>query len=141
MLGTSIKCFMVEHFEKTFWRDTMTTILNLTQHMASKVQIEAGVVEPEDKAAVKALLTFPTLPNQEFLQVNADALALIASQSDCEAAMIGGAPYFMGPLESALREVGIRPLYAYSERRSTDHVQEDGSVRKVAVFVHLGFVG
>ena len=33
------------------------TTLNLTQHLASEPQIEAGVVEPEDKAAVKAKLT------------------------------------------------------------------------------------
>lgn len=117
------------------------TILNLTQHMASEVQIEAGVVEPRDKAAVKAALTFTSLPSEDLLVERASALAEIASQSGCESAMIGGAPFFMAPLESALHEVGIRPLYAFSQRKSVDQPQEDGSVRKVAVFVHLGFVG
>jgi hypothetical protein len=32
-------------------------------------------------------------------------------------------------------------VYAFSRRESTEAVQEDGSVRKVAVFRHLGFVG
>ncbi len=115
--------------------------LNLTQHLASEPQIQAGVVEPKDKAAVQALLTFTELPSQQTLLQRASALATLAKESDCQSAMIGGAPYFMGHLEQALRGVGVRPLYAYSERRSVDNVQEDGSVRKVAVFVHLGFVG
>jgi hypothetical protein len=55
-------------------------------------------------------------------------------------AMIGGAPYLMAPLESALRAHGITPVYAFSVRESVDQVQPDGSVRKVAVFRHAGFV-
>jgi hypothetical protein len=54
--------------------------------------------------------------------------------------MIGGAPYLMGALEKALRECGFTPVYAFSKRESIDQPQPDGSVRKVAVFRHLGFV-
>jgi hypothetical protein len=55
--------------------------------------------------------------------------------------MIGGAPYLMAPLEVALRAHGITPLYAFSVRESVEQTQPDGSVRKIAVFRHGGFVG
>lgn len=54
--------------------------------------------------------------------------------------MIGGAPYLMGPLAEALREHGLEPVFAFTERVSVDEPQADGSVRKVAVFRHSGWV-
>ena len=54
-------------------------------------------------------------------------------------AMIGGAPYLMGPLESALKAEGIIPMYAYSERVGEEFSKPDGSVEKRFVFKHLGF--
>ncbi len=119
----------------------MTTILNLTQHNASPAQVEAGIVEPADKAVVQALLTFDELPTQELLAERARALTTMVHESGHKAVMIGGAPFFMAPLELALREADIRPLYAFSVRRSVDVHQPDGSVRKQTVFDHLGFVG
>lgn len=54
--------------------------------------------------------------------------------------MIGGAPFFTASLEHALKEKGIQPVYAFSKRVSTEIQQKDGSVEKVNVFKHLGFV-
>lgn len=54
--------------------------------------------------------------------------------------MIGGAPYFMVPLEKMIISIGLQPLYAFSERRSKDILQEDGTVVKSTVFEHVGFV-
>ena len=54
--------------------------------------------------------------------------------------MIGGAPFFMSYLETALKSANIRPLYAFTARDSVDAEQADGSVKKVAVFKHIGFV-
>lgn len=54
--------------------------------------------------------------------------------------MIGGAPYLMGPLAAALREHGLEPVFAFTERISVDEQQPDGSVRKTAVFKHSGWV-
>jgi len=54
--------------------------------------------------------------------------------------MIGGAPYLMATLEKALREVGLNPIYAFSQRVSIDKENPDGSVTKTMVFKHLGFV-
>ena len=55
--------------------------------------------------------------------------------------MIGGAGYFMRPLEEALREKGIKPLYSFSERKSVEKTNPDGTVTKVNVFEHVGWVG
>lgn len=115
-------------------------ILNLTQHVATMEQAAAGVVEPADKAAIQALITFDDLPKPGQLCVAAAAVADIAAQASAEAAMIGGAPFFMAPLEHALRARGIKALYAFSKREAADVPQADGSIRKTQVFRHIGFM-
>lgn len=115
-------------------------ILNMTQHDSTPEQGAQGVVEPEDKAAVRSLLTFTTIPSKEEVVERAEKLADAAFHAGAEAAMIGGAPYLMSALERALKAKGVKPLYAFSVRESADVTQPDGSVRKVAVFRHAGFV-
>ena len=115
-------------------------ILNLTQHAASADQITAGVVEPADKALVQALITFDELPSAKELAAKAEALAQMAAYDGYAEVMIGGAPFFMAPLEKALHERGIKPLYAFSRRESVEEHQADGSVKKSAVFRHVGWV-
>jgi len=53
--------------------------------------------------------------------------------------MIGGAPYLMGPLESALKAYNFIPMYAYSERVGVEVNNADGTVSKKFEFRHLGF--
>ena len=121
-------------------------IINLTQHSATPEQVAAGVVDvpAELKSDLSALLTFNNLPTKEELNeaaMKVAAMAVICCQgSDAPAAMIGGAPFFMAPLEAALRHFQIKPLYAFSERASEERVEADGSVRKVNFFKHKGFV-
>lgn len=115
-------------------------IINLTQHVATPAQIEQGVFEPVDKGEVQVLLTFDTAPSRAGMNMRSTELAAIASLSGATHAMIGGAPYFMSHLERALKEAGITPLYSFSERKSIDQPQADGTVRKVAVFEHVGWV-
>lgn len=55
-------------------------------------------------------------------------------------AMIGGAPYLMAPLERELMRRGVAPVYALSDRVSEEQAQPDGTVRKVNVFKHVGFL-
>ena len=117
-----------------------TQALNLTQHQASAEQVAAGVVESAEKSAVQAVLTFDAIPSIEEIQQRALLLAAIAAQSGCKKAMIGGAPFFMSALESALKAQGIAPVYAFSQRESVETVKDDGSVVKSAVFRHVGFV-
>ena len=115
-------------------------ILNLTQHPATTEQVEAGVIEPTDKAAVQQVLTFDTIPSAAEMERRAYVLAYIAAQSGCKKAMIGGAPFFMSTLEKALAQNGIHPVYAFSQRESVETIKEDGTVVKSAVFRHVGFV-
>lgn len=115
-------------------------ILNMTQHDSTDEQKAVGVVEPEDKATVRSLLTFTTIPSKEEVAERAEKLADVAFHAGADSAMIGGAPYLMSALECALKAKGVKPLYAFSVRESVDMIQSDGSVRKVAVFRHAGFV-
>ena len=116
-------------------------ILNLTQHPASADQAAWGVVEPRDKAGVHRLLTFEACPDREVIRARAEALAAIARADGADAAMLGGAPYLMGSLEAALRAAGIRPVYAFSLRAGVEEeLQSDGSVRKIQIFRHAGWV-
>lgn len=127
-------------------------ILNLTQHVATPEQIGSGVFEPseEDKNEIRKLLTFDEKPTCVELHLASLELSKIATKyfsmsyaEDIEhrgKAMIGGAPYFMRSLENALIDVDVWPVYAFSKRESVDQPQPDGSVRKVQVFRHAGFV-
>jgi len=119
------------------------TIINLTQHAATAEQLAAGVFDVPNEGARRELLmqlTFNDLPEDGEIVERAEALASIAGAFGARAAMIGGAPYLMSTLERELREGGITPLYAFSRRESVEEKLPDGSVRKVAVFRHLGFV-
>lgn len=121
-------------------------ILNLTQHKSTSEQVAQGVkdLSDKDREVLSGLLTFDELPSKEDIRERARKIATMASWSvipDGEFdAMIGGAPYLMGPLEEELRKQGITPVYAFSKRESVDQPQPDGTVRKVAVFRHVGFV-
>ncbi len=128
-------------------------ILNLTQHNVTDEQKAQLVVEPRmTKEKIKKLLTFEEIPTKEEIEVRATKLAEIAvSEASMYAGdtdnmiwitrvMIGGAPYLMGALEKALRECGFTPVYAFSKRESEEIPQPDGSVKKIQVFRHLGFV-
>jgi len=120
-------------------------IINLTQHPATPEQIAGGVFDLQGRGleALKALLTFDTLPTTAEVATRAEAIAVLSLASEWETshAMVGGAPFLMAPLAAALAARGTRALYAFSVRESVETVQPDGSVRKVAVFRHGGFVG
>lgn len=118
----------------------MTKILNLTQHEASVEQKKVGVVEPTEKERVQALLTFDEIPSRVEIRAVASALTEIATNEKVSVAMIGGAPFLMSALEFALRNEGIKPLYAFSKRNSIEKRLSDGSTKKIVVFNHLGFV-
>ena len=129
-------------------------ILNLTQHAATPDQIAAGVVDlpPAARATLSEWLTFDTCPyfsqvfDRAFLIAQAAAGGSIAFSgaimpNQFKTAMIGGAPFLMGPLTGALMDVGIDVCFAFSARVSVESVGPDGAVTKTAVFKHVGFVG
>ena len=128
-------------------------ILNLTQHPASPEQIAAGVIDLEgaDKERLTDLLTFELVngqpPSWAYVLETAGEIARLAKQrslmaQDCliESAMIGGAPYLMGPLARSLAYVGMSTVFSFSVRKTSEQVQPDGSIRKTSVFRHAGFV-
>jgi len=123
----------------------MTTI-NLTQHPATPDQIAAGVVDlpAEHRQRLCALLTFSAIPTADDILDRAEDIALLAdsilSEDGDHRAMIGGALWLMSPLAEALREQRIEPVFAFSVRETEEQAQADGSIRKVAVFRHAGFV-
>jgi len=116
------------------------SIINLTQHLATPEQLASGVVDlpASQREVLQQLLTFDTPPSAAILIDTARKLAVMAA--DYQSALIGGAPFLMSHLERHLSLRGIRPLYAFSRRESVEEVQPDGSVRKINVFRHAGFV-
>lgn len=116
-------------------------IINLTQHVATPDQIQAGVFEPSDKAKVQSLLTFEELPTDLDIANRARQLAIVARASGAEAAMIGGASYLIWCLEEELISKRVRPLHAFSKRVVTETTAPSGVVIKNNVFQHVGFVG
>lgn len=118
------------------------SIMNLTQHAATADQIAAGVVDLSShmREVLQALLTFEELPSGREIRIRANLIANVATASGVKTAMIGGALWLMAPLAAALRDQGIDPVFAFSVRSTEEQIQPDGSVRKVAVFRHAGFV-
>ena len=117
-------------------------MINLTQPPASPEQIAAGVrdLDPHQRTLLVQALTVDALPTRAEIHDRCEAIATLALASGARQAMIGGAPWMMSTLERALRAVQCEPVYAFSMRESAEHVQPDGSVRKVTVFRHAGFV-
>ena len=132
-------------------RKHIMRILNLTQHPATPEQVAAGIVDltPAQRVFVSQWLTFEDVPTRRQINSRAALLAQAAANDSVgvgevgqfDAAMIGGAPYLMGPLEEALLAQDIKPLYAFSRRESVETIAADGSVTKTNVFRHAGFVG
>lgn len=127
-------------------------VLNFTQHRCTQDQLDAGILDcpSPQHDRLKQLLTFDELPAAPevwqracqiadlFEQVAVDLGFDYATEGTSLHAMIGGAPFLMSSLESALEDRNITSFYAFSKRESVDQPQADGSVRKVAVFRHVG---
>jgi len=123
-------------------------ILNLTQHPASKEQIDAGVIDlPEkERLLLKCLLTFDSIPSQQEMVSRAQKILKLSDLNALgddddddpyfERVMIGGAPFFMSTLERELDGARKACLYAFTKRI----VEEKDGVKK-SVFRHEGFVG
>ena len=127
-------------------------IINLTQHAASPEQITQGVtdLQGEQRDALVHLLTFSELPDVQEILDRASDIAELACYNGLGGddgddpfpshAMIGGALWLMAPLAKELRLRSIEPVFAFSVRETEEKVQPDGSVKKVAIFRHAGFV-
>lgn len=116
-------------------------IINLTQHEMTSEQLEGfEQVGLSYRDMIKGFLTFENLPTRREIEACAYTLARIAVGQKATHAMIGGAPYLMSTLEHALKYYGVQPLYAFSKRESVEKTMDDGSIQKVSVFKHAGWV-
>ena len=109
-------------------------IKNLTQHPPTDAQVG---VTPVDPTAV-VLLNFTAPPSVE--EINGRAVGLASLATGYASAMIGGAPYLMGPLCAALKSIGVQPLFSFTERKSVEKTLLDGSVVKTSVFAHVAWI-
>ena len=118
-------------------------ILNLTQHCATPDQLAAGVIEPKAnlKPLIQKWLTFEVLPSEAEIIRRANKLADIALEHDCQAVMIGGAPFLMSRLEAALLHRRLTPVYAFSKRETVESLNAKGEVEKFSRFAFAGFIG
>ena len=53
--------------------------------------------------------------------------------------LIGGALWLMSPLINELELIGF-PLFAFTKRKVEEVKQPDGSIKKIAIFKHEGFI-
>lgn len=127
-------------------------IINLTQHAATAEQVAVGVVDlpAEQREALIDALTFESIPDAGEIRARAHDIAELACFNGLGGddgddpfpshAMIGGALWLMPPLAKELRLRSIEPVFAFSVRETEEKVHPDGSVKKVAIFRHAGFV-
>lgn len=117
-------------------------IINLTQHQLTQEQLQGVVQVGNDvRDEVVKLITFNGLPTAGEIKDNASRLAEICRDMHASHAVIGGAPYFMGPLEQALRRVGVTPLYAFTERVAVEVTDPiTGEVTKTSKFNFAGWI-
>lgn len=117
-------------------------LINLTQHNLTQEQLKDAVeVGTDVRDEIIKLITFNGLPTAGEIKNNASRLAEICRDMHASHAVIGGAPYFMRPLEQALRRVGVTPLYAFTERVAVEVTNpETGEVTKTSKFNFAGWI-
>lgn len=154
-----------------------SVILNLTQHNASKEQIEAGVVDlPKPfQEQLKEFLNFDKISDCQEIKRRAGAiydLVIDFCLSDYSPVrsevkkmilddsgefgnkyqanekefknlnlgfMIGGALWLTKPLIEELENIGT-PLFAFTKRVVEEVKQDDGTIKKISIFKHEGFI-
>ena len=126
----------LSHNQAVDIQNDISRLHNLSQRQNQ----ESAIFQQEALPAIRSGNSLQIAQIIEDMQQRADEIAKIALRTNAKKAMIGGAPFFMGYLETALKSVGIQPLYAFSQRVSVETTAEDGTVTKQNVFKHMGFV-
>jgi len=119
-------------------------IINLTQHTSTPDQKLAGLEDLHEGAhdEIRGWISFSSMPSHTDLKVRAEGCAAACREygrnhngAPPKYALIGGAPFFQHILAKELRDRGIIPLYAFSQR-----VTEEIDGVKKSVFKHEGFL-
>lgn len=121
-------------------------LINLTQHALTEEQKNSvdTVIEPQ---GMSVYLNFNEMPTAEVINDRAyemfDCLMQMlppdVEPKDCTV-LLGGAPFFMSACERAATHYGFKYCYAFSKRVSEEVKQPDGTVKKVSVFKHEGWI-
>ena len=123
--------------------------INLTQHKLTEDQVfnlvnmgfdDEDSIQVYPDTSTRLLLTFDNLPSLSEIREAAVKLAQYANFAEATHVMIGGAPYLMRPLEEELERVGIIYYYAFTERKTVEKVNEDGTIEKTSVFEFAGWI-
>ena len=121
--------------------------INLSQHCATEDQKACGVFDINDKnkKLLVNCLNFNNIPDREEIEYKVEKIIEIAESEfpkdvEVKGAMIGGALWLMAPLARGLKQAGFTPFFAFSKRVVIETPFPDGSVKKEAVFKHMGFV-
>lgn len=133
-------------------------VVDLPEHLKNKIAELLTFDNLPSKNSIKAVAHTIAILVNEFIFENTDYTGLseaekLAYQLDSKHAiktllnsythpkvLIGGAPFLMSELEGAFKGLNITPVYAFSKRESVERTLADGSIEKVVVFKHLGFV-
>ena len=121
-------------------------LINLTQHALTQEQKDSvdTTIEPQ---GMEVYLNFTEMPTAEIIEDRAygmfDCLMQMlppdVNPEDCTV-LLGGAPFFMSACERAATRYGFKYCYAFSKRVSEEVKQPDGTVKKVSVFKHEGWI-
>jgi len=112
-------------------------ILNLTQHNSSTEQIEQGLVEPEDKALVKELLTLRVNSPEEMRKAIDTKVQLLLNVADSHrptTILVGGHPGLIAVLVGELKFQQYKVVMSH-----TDRVVVEKAGVKTSVFKHKFF--
>jgi hypothetical protein len=106
------------------------------QHLDSRVESILSEIYPRliEMTAGRALLV------TEYARDGQRLRAWNRSREPLCQALVGGAPYLVDRLVRRLKELGVEPVYALTERVSKETVGPDNTVTKIQVFEHLGFI-
>ena len=132
--------FAIRMAARDAWLRQAMNIANLTQHTATPEQVAEGVADVPFAARLIKLLTFSSAPLPGEMRARAAEIVALTMDGGYDRVMLGGAPFFMPPLQEACLAAGLEVVYAFSIRESADQIQPDGSTRKISEFRHVDFV-
>ena len=125
-------------------------ILNLTLHPATHEQRAAGVVDLDGPRLerLRSILTFDACPmDTDVARASILIVEIVWDWAEHDRpvagslrAMIGGPIFLVPALSSRLVLYGVQPVCAFLVHRSVELIQPDGSIQKVDVLRHAGFV-
>jgi hypothetical protein len=117
-------------------------VINLTKYRATPDQIEAGVLDVTDSlfGQLRVALTFDKPPTPDEIIKRSQAIVDVAREADNVNVMIGGDLWMIPIIERLLYTNGFSVWYPLSKIVFKHVTKHDGTIEKMMVFHHEGFV-